>query len=292
MIVVLGRASRRPHCSSLAMKGSAGRRARRVQEGFVDVLRHRRSFRGEGPLEGWVWRAVVNAAHRTRAKRLLLAPFPEVEPAEKGHRARLHPSLLAALPKRQRLAVFLRYFARWSRGRACGCCGGSLGGAISNTIDGFSHWLTVTAPQARMSLPPSKERSRKRRRSPATRGRSAELPADFRGRGRRGEQSRSRDDRGATQAVVGNGAFLHVVVPGRRGVCARAVRATTRAGRAQTFRSRSTSVASPRCAPVFTQEGGNGERWRAPLRDNATAFRIQRAEFPARIDGYDASRSM
>ncbi|MBA2385273.1 MAG: hypothetical protein H0V68_11520 [Actinobacteria bacterium] len=32
---------------------------------------------------------------------------------------------------------------------------------------------------------------------------------------------------------------------------------------------------------------GNGERWRAPLRDNATAFRIQRAKFPARLVGYD-----
>ena len=32
---------------------------------------------------------------------------------------------------------------------------------------------------------------------------------------------------------------------------------------------------------------GNGERWRAPLRDNATAFRIQRAKFPARVVAYD-----
>jgi len=33
----------------------------------------------------------------------------------------------------------------------------------------------------------------------------------------------------------------------------------------------------------------NGERWRAPLRDNATAFRIQRAKFPARFVAYDAA---
>lgn len=32
---------------------------------------------------------------------------------------------------------------------------------------------------------------------------------------------------------------------------------------------------------------GNGERWRAPLRVNATAFRIQRAKFPARVVAYD-----
>ena len=32
---------------------------------------------------------------------------------------------------------------------------------------------------------------------------------------------------------------------------------------------------------------GNGERWQAPLRDNVTAFRLQRAKFPARIVAYD-----
>jgi RNA polymerase sigma-70 factor, ECF subfamily len=84
-----------------------------VQEGFADVLRHRRSFRGEGPLEGWVWRAVVNAAHRERSKRSLPAAFPEFEPAENGQPSEhgyIRP-WLAALPERQRLAVFLRYYA-------------------------------------------------------------------------------------------------------------------------------------------------------------------------------------
>ena len=32
---------------------------------------------------------------------------------------------------------------------------------------------------------------------------------------------------------------------------------------------------------------GNGEQWDAPLRDNATAFRIQRAKFPVRVVAYD-----
>jgi len=84
-----------------------------VQEGFADVLRHRRSFRGEGPLEAWVWRAIVNAAHRGRAKRLLLAPLPAAAPAENGapsEHGYIRP-WLAALPERQRLAVFLRYYA-------------------------------------------------------------------------------------------------------------------------------------------------------------------------------------
>lgn len=230
-------------------------------------------------------------------------------------------------------------------------------------------------------------------------------------------------DRGATPAVVGNGAFLHVVAPGRRGVWARSVRATTSTGRAQIvpisvnasgqpslrtgLRARGpatverkvtggtiswfarreargvaaraaslrqncctgfarivypdpddflgvaigdktlpSSDAPPPFGPIpadaicvglvsgsgfgvgcqdpdtlfqrgplalswgFSGAGqqswivsgiasddvarievflGNGEHWRAPLRDNATAFRVQRAKFPARIVGYDAA---
>jgi RNA polymerase sigma-70 factor (ECF subfamily) len=83
-----------------------------VQDGFADALRHRRSYRGEGPLEAWVWRAVVNAAHRSRKKRRA-TPYLQYEPATNGT-----PSddtgvraWLAALPERQRLAVFLRYYA-------------------------------------------------------------------------------------------------------------------------------------------------------------------------------------
>src|ERR687886_2663275 len=39
-----------------------------VQEGFATAVRKRRSFRGDGPLEAWVWRIVLNAA-RTQARR-------------------------------------------------------------------------------------------------------------------------------------------------------------------------------------------------------------------------------
>lgn len=228
-------------------------------------------------------------------------------------------------------------------------------------------------------------------------------------------------DRGVTPAAVGNGAFLHVVVPGRRGVWARSVRATTGTGRSQVvplavnvsgqpalrtglraqgpakvertitagtigwFARREPRGVSARtaglnrhcctgfvrviypdpndflgvvigdktlwrapphpgfaipedaiCVGLVSRGGvgsgcrdpdrlfglgpleltwgfsgagqqtwivsgiasddvtrievflGNGERWRAPLRGNATAFRIQRAKFPARVVAYDA----
>lgn len=80
-----------------------------VQEGFADALRHARAWAGRGPLEAWVWRCVVNRARKAAPRRGVLPP-PETasggDALDIGLRARL-----AALPERQRLVVFLRYFA-------------------------------------------------------------------------------------------------------------------------------------------------------------------------------------
>jgi RNA polymerase sigma-70 factor, ECF subfamily len=84
-----------------------------VQAAFTSALRVRRSFRGVGPLEAWVWRIVVN-----EARRLAREPRPEsidrgVEPESNGQAD--DPlgvrAWIAALPDRQREAVFLRYYA-------------------------------------------------------------------------------------------------------------------------------------------------------------------------------------
>ncbi len=86
-----------------------------VQEGFAQALREQQSFRGDGPLEAWVWRLVVNAALAVRRRRVAKREVPEaVEVAgsngsptdEAGVRA-----WVAALPERQRLVVYLRYYA-------------------------------------------------------------------------------------------------------------------------------------------------------------------------------------
>ena len=87
-----------------------------VQDAFAQVVRNRASFRGEGSLEGWVWKTVLNCARmqlRAAGTKARLVPA-EPETASNGHspdadlRVR---AAIAALPERQRLIVFLRYFA-------------------------------------------------------------------------------------------------------------------------------------------------------------------------------------
>lgn len=82
-----------------------------VQEAFVRAVRARDSFAGDGPLDAWVWRIVVNAARAA-------ARSPLVEASVNGGFRSEAPSavvqltpLIAALPERQRHAVFLRYYA-------------------------------------------------------------------------------------------------------------------------------------------------------------------------------------
>jgi RNA polymerase sigma-70 factor (ECF subfamily) len=85
-----------------------------VQEAFARALANLGAYRGEAPLAGWVWRIVVNAAldARGRIGEGSEGP-PAAESVSNGHSAdeigvRQWVSLL---PERQRLAVFLRYYA-------------------------------------------------------------------------------------------------------------------------------------------------------------------------------------
>jgi RNA polymerase sigma-70 factor, ECF subfamily len=87
-----------------------------VQEAFARALRDRRRFRGEGPLEAWLWRIVVNVARdvarRSRFAGLSADELVEVaalgtEPADSSDLR----EELRGLPERQRLAVFLHYYA-------------------------------------------------------------------------------------------------------------------------------------------------------------------------------------
>ena len=81
-----------------------------VQEGFADALRHAGQWTGRGSLEGWVWRCVINRARKARPKRILELPRDE-DRTNGGHEDTELRVRVAALPERQRLVVFLRYFA-------------------------------------------------------------------------------------------------------------------------------------------------------------------------------------
>jgi RNA polymerase sigma-70 factor (ECF subfamily) len=86
-----------------------------VQDAFAGVVRGRRGFRGDGPLEAWIWRAVVNAASNVRrhaavTKEHVDAAAQRSNGYELGEGSELGAQI-ALLPERQRLALFLRYYA-------------------------------------------------------------------------------------------------------------------------------------------------------------------------------------
>ncbi len=93
-----------------AVAGDEQSGADAVHDAFVQAVRTRRSFRGEGPLEAWVWRMVVNAA-KTRAGRRTASEAAETPVEHENGFGDPVRALIAALPERQRLALFLRYYA-------------------------------------------------------------------------------------------------------------------------------------------------------------------------------------
>jgi RNA polymerase sigma factor (sigma-70 family) len=97
---------------AIALTGDREAARDAVQNGFARAIRKRGTYRGDGPLHAWVLRAVVNEAHRGR--RAASAGLDGLaEPATNGtaHEDAALRGLLAALPERQRQAVFLRYYA-------------------------------------------------------------------------------------------------------------------------------------------------------------------------------------
>ena len=85
-----------------------------VQDGFVRAVRDRDSYRGDAPLEAWVWGCVMNAIKTSARSRKTPFGFSSSEQAEPRHGSDADEDLrrlIRELPERQRLALFLRYFA-------------------------------------------------------------------------------------------------------------------------------------------------------------------------------------
>jgi RNA polymerase sigma-70 factor (ECF subfamily) len=84
-----------------------------VQDAFATALRRAASFRGDGPLEGWLWAIVVNTArnHTRRPTALPSTALPETAAVERDGGLAHVEEAVALLPERQRLTLFLRYYA-------------------------------------------------------------------------------------------------------------------------------------------------------------------------------------
>lgn len=88
-----------------------------VQEAMVHAVRQRESFRGVGPLEAWLWTAVLNAARTRRRARnpnndahATSLPSPDGEVERLGDVEAVRRAV-SRLPERQRLVLFLRHYA-------------------------------------------------------------------------------------------------------------------------------------------------------------------------------------
>jgi DNA-directed RNA polymerase specialized sigma24 family protein len=104
-----------------------------VQDAFAKAVRKRRSYRGRGSLEAWVWRIVVNTARDARRKRRpLLGLRDRAEtPTPNGGGA---PLPLELLTDRQREVLFLHYYADLDYAtiaEALGISPGTVGATLS-----------------------------------------------------------------------------------------------------------------------------------------------------------------
>jgi RNA polymerase sigma factor (sigma-70 family) len=106
-----------------------------VQDAFAHALARRGSFRGDGSLEGWVWRIAFRLALRRRSYRreggLTEGVVTDVVEPERDPRL---AEALRALPPRKRLLVFLHYFADLSYAeiaRVCGISEGTVGATLA-----------------------------------------------------------------------------------------------------------------------------------------------------------------
>lgn len=118
----------------VSLTGSRELGADAVQETFAQALRDRHTFREEGSLEAWIWRIAVRTGGRQRRAQGASGGSHDVStngtvvatPAWSD----LDPDLAEAvrsLAPRQRLMIFLHYFADLSYADLADACGVSEG---------------------------------------------------------------------------------------------------------------------------------------------------------------------
>ena len=130
-----------------AITGDEDSGADAVHDGFVQAVRKRRSYRGEGPLEAWVWRMVVNAAKK-RSRWATTGGADDVHVVHENGSEDPVRSLIAALPERQRLTLFLRYYADLDYQAIADALGVSPG-TVGATLNGARAALRSSLKEAR-----------------------------------------------------------------------------------------------------------------------------------------------
>jgi RNA polymerase sigma factor (sigma-70 family) len=111
-----------------------------VQDAFARALTNRRKFRG-GSAEAWVWRIVERVAFDYRRSRSrIFEPVDEIgaEVIFDASDDAVVAEGIARLPPRQRLVVFLRYFADLSYAeiaRVCGIAEGTVAATLAHAHD-------------------------------------------------------------------------------------------------------------------------------------------------------------
>ena len=101
--------------TAAAIAGDRERGCDAVQDAFSHAVRTRADFRDEGSLAGWIWRIVVNTTvSQTRARKPTIPLADDPSGSDNGHTDAATERVrgaLALLPERQRLILFLHYYA-------------------------------------------------------------------------------------------------------------------------------------------------------------------------------------
>jgi RNA polymerase sigma-70 factor (ECF subfamily) len=118
-----------------------------VQEGFARALRERSGFRGEAPLEAWIFRIALRAALELRrnGREVPLDEVLDPELLEPERDPELATALRSLAPRR-RLVVFLRYFADLSYEEIASTCEISEGTVAASLAQARAALLEALQP--------------------------------------------------------------------------------------------------------------------------------------------------
>lgn len=96
-----------------ALLGSRDLAHEALQETFAIALQERASFRGDGSLDGWLWKMMLNTCRQEQRRRRRLSDEKPPELASNGQPSEWRElrALIASLPDQERHALFLRYYA-------------------------------------------------------------------------------------------------------------------------------------------------------------------------------------